>query len=191
MTRTPRDRRRPEGHRSCAGCHLSPAGCVAWGEGLSLLCPAVPFGGVSLTEKVTGTIVRGMETREIIRRRRRRFWSLALLWLPTGVMATAVVRFLPGTGEAQPPSMWGMAILMAVPSLVFVAPCGLPLALGCQRLWRLGFRRAAWVAGIWLGAVTVAASLVAGLLGPIAIALYAVVLSLPVWIAWWWLARRS
>ena len=142
--------------------------------------------------KVTGTIVRGMETREIIRRRRRRrFWSLALLWLPTGVMATAVVRFLPGTGEAQPPSMWGMAILMAVPSLVFVAPCGLPLALGCQRLWRLGFRRAAWVAGIWLGAVTVAASLVAGLLGPIAIALYAAVLSLPVWIAWWWLARRS
>ena len=134
-----------------------------------------------------------METREIIRRRRRRrrFWSLALLWLPTGVMATAVVRFLPGTGEAQPPSMWGMAILMAVPSLVFVAPCGLPLALGCQRLWRLGFRRAAWVAGIWLGAVTVAASLVAGLLGPIAIALYAAVLSLPVWIAWWWLARRS
>ena len=36
---------------------------------------------------------------------------------------------------------------MAVPSLVFVAPCGLPLALGCRRLWRLGFRRAAWWAG--------------------------------------------
>ena len=133
-----------------------------------------------------------MDTRELIRR--RGFWLLALLWLPAGVMATAAVRFLPGTGGAQPPGvwvMWVMTILMAVLSLVFVAPCGLPLALGCRRLWRLGFRRAAWWAGIGLGAVTVAASLVAGLLGPIAIAVYAAVLSLPVWIAWWWLARRG
>ena len=156
---------------------------------VSLLCPAVHFGGLSLTEKRTGAIVRGMETRELIRR--RGFWSLALLWLPAGVMATAVVRFWPGTGGPQPPGLWVMGILMAVPSLVFVAPCGLPLALGCRRLWRLGFRRTAWWTGIGLGAVTVAASLVAGLLGPIAIAVYAAVLSLPVWIAWWWLARRS
>ena len=142
-----------------------------------------------MTEKRTGAIVRGMETRELIRR--RGFWSLALLWLPAGVMATAVVRFWTGTGGPQPPGLWVMGILMAVPSLVFVAPCGLPLALGCRRLWRLGFRRTAWWTGIGLGAVTVAASLVAGLLGPIAIAVYAAVLSLPVWIAWWWLARRS
>ena len=141
-----------------------------------------------MTETRTGTIVRGMNTRELIRR--RGFWSLALLWLPAGVMATAVVRVWPGTGGAQPPGLWVMGILMAMPSLVFVAPCGLPLALGCRRLWRLGYRRAAWWAGIGLGAVTVAASLVAGLLGPIAIAVYAAVLSLPVWIAWWWLVRR-
>ena len=44
---------------------------------------------------------------------------------------------------------------------------------------------------IGLGAVTVAASLVAGPLGPVAIALYAVVLSVPVWIAWYWLLRRG
>jgi uncharacterized membrane protein len=37
----------------------------------------------------------------------------------------------------------------------------------------------------------VAASLVAGLLGPLAIAVYAVLLSLPVWIAGWWLGRRA
>ena len=48
---------------------------------------------------------------------------------------------------------------------------------------------AAWAAGIGLGTVTVAASLVAGLLGPVAIAVYAAVLSLPVWMAWWCLAR--
>ena len=80
-------------------------------------------------------------------------------------------------------------LLMSAGSLVFVAPCGLPLALGCRRVWRLGYRRAAWAAGIGLGAVTVAAFLVAGLLGPIAIAVYAAVLSLPVWLAWWCLAR--
>ena len=80
--------------------------------------------------------------------------------------------------------------LMWAGSLVPVAPCGLPLALGCRR-WRLGHRRAAWTAGIGLGAVTVAASLVAGLLGPVAIAVYAAVLSLPVWAAWWWLKRRG
>ena len=41
------------------------------------------------------------------------------------------------------------------------------------------------------GAVTVSASLVAGLLGPVAIARYAVVLSVPVWIAWYWPVRRG
>ena len=115
---------------------------------------------------------------------RRGFWALALLWLPAGLVATAVVRF--GTE----PATW-MSMLMAMGSLAPVAPCGLPLALGCRRLWRLGYRRAAWTAGVGLGVLTVAASLVAGLLGPVAIALYAVTLSLPVWAAWWWLERRS
>ena len=84
-----------------------------------------------------------------------------------------------------------LMVPMMVVSLVPVAPCGLPLALGCRRLWRLGYRRAAWTAGIGLGAATVAASLVAGLLGPVAIAVYAAVLSVPVWIAWYWLVRRG
>ena len=80
---------------------------------------------------------------------------------------------------------------MMAGSLVLVALYGLPLAVGCRRVWRLGFRRGAWMAGMMLGAVTVAASLVAGLLGPVAIAVYAVVLSLPVWLAWWWLVLRG
>lgn len=115
---------------------------------------------------------------------RRGFWALALLWLPAGVVATAVVRF------GSEPAMW-MSMPMSMGSLIPVAPCGLPLALGCRRLWRLGYRRAAWTAGVGLGVLTVAASLVAGLLGPIAIAVYAVTLSLPVWVSSWWLARRS
>ena len=121
---------------------------------------------------------------------RWRFWLLAFLWLPVGVAATAAIRFAPGAGAAEA-VMWLPMFLMSVASLVIVAPCGLPLALGCRRLWRQGHRRTAWAAGIGLGAVTVAASLVAGLLGPVAILLYAVVLSLPVWATGWWLGRYN
>ena len=130
-----------------------------------------------------------MATRESTRR--WRFWTLALLWLPAGVVATAVVRFRADGGPAAEPGMWLAKAPMMAGSLAPVAPCGLPLALGCRRLWRLGYRRGAWTAGIGLGAVTVAASLVAGLPGPVAITVYAVVLSVPVWIAWYWLVRRG
>ena len=116
---------------------------------------------------------------------RRGFWPLALLWLPAGVMAQAAVRFGPSavgfadSGEA----------LAALGSLAVAVPCGLPLALGCRRLWRLGYRRGAWATAIGLGAATIPATLFAGLLGPVALAAWAVLLSLPVWIAWLWLVR--
>lgn len=111
------------------------------------------------------------------------FWALAILWLPAGVVAQAAVRFGPESVIA--------AIVTGAESLGQVALCGLPLALGCRLLWRLGYRRAAWVAGAGLGAVTVAASVLAGLLGPIGIAVCAILLSLPVWIAWLWLRRKG
>ena len=130
-----------------------------------------------------------MDNRGIIVR--QGFWPLALLWLPAGVVATAVVRFGPDAGRMQDAGPWLASVLTMAGSLVLVAPCGLPLALGCRRMWRLGYRRGAWLAGAGLGAVTVAASLVAGLLGPVAIAIYAVVLSVPVWLAWLWLVRRG
>ena len=110
------------------------------------------------------------------------FWALALLWLPAGVVAQAAVRFGPGSAAA--------AMATETGSLVPLVPCGLPLAAGCRLIWGLGYRRSAWLAGAGLGALTVAASVMAGLLGPVAMAVSAVVLSLPVWIAWFWLARR-
>ena len=116
---------------------------------------------------------------------------LALLWLPAGVVAVAAGRFGEDGGSAVELVMGLLMVPMMVASLVPVAPCGLPLALGCRRLWRLGYRRTAWMAGIGLGAATVMASLVAGLLGPVAIAAYATVLTMPVWIAWYWLLRRG
>ena len=121
---------------------------------------------------------------------RHGFWPLALLWLPAGMAAQAAVRFVPAGGPPSDPYPWPEA-LVAVGSLILIAPCGLPLALGCRRLWRLRYRRVAWMVGMGLGIVTVAASLVAGLLSPIAIAIYAIVLSLPVWGTWWWLVRRG
>ena len=93
-----------------------------------------------------------MATRESTRR--WRFWTLALLWLPAGVVATTVFRFGADGGPAAEPSMWLATVPMMVGSLAPVAPCGLPLALGCRRLWWLGYRRAAWMAGIGLGAAT-------------------------------------
>ena len=118
---------------------------------------------------------------------RHGFWLVALLWLPAGVVAQAALRFGPsavGFADAG-------AFLAALGSLALAAPCGLPLALGCRRLKRLGYRRGAWVAGIVLGALTVLATLVAGLLGPVAIIVCATVLSLPAWGAWLWLARHG
>ena len=70
---------------------------------------------------------------------RWRFWALALLWLPAGVMAQAAVRFLPEHGLPEAGGMAPTMLLMSAGSRVPVAPCGLPLALGCRRLWRLAY----------------------------------------------------
>ena len=59
-------------------------------------------------------------------------------------------------------------------------------ALCCRRVWRLGYRRGVGWVRVALGVPT-ASSVVAGLLGPVVNALYAVVLNLLVWLAWWWL----
>ncbi len=112
------------------------------------------------------------------------FWLLALLWLPAAVAAIAAVRF---AGDPLASTDIGPALLSLAP----VAFCGLPLALACRRLWRLGYRRAAWTAGLGLGAATTTVSLPAGLLGPLAIAVAAVLLSLPVWLAAFMLGRRG
>ena len=121
----------------------------------------------------------------------RGFWALALCWLPVGVLVQAAVRFVPQADGAPETGMLMMAAVMSVSSLVVLAPCGLPLALGCRKLWRLGRRQTAWWLGVSLGALTVAASVFAGLLGPVAIAVVALLGSAPVWAASWWLARRG
>lgn len=100
------------------------------------------------------------KTRGVPRADDRRVLNGILWVLRTGA------RFLPAAGAPGDSHLWP-AVATAAGSLLPVAPCGLPLALGCRRLWRLRYRRAAWTAGIGLGVVSVAASLVAGLLGPV------------------------
>ena len=108
---------------------------------------------------------------------------MALLWLPAGVVSQAAARFAM--------DIWSAAAPTADASLAVLVPCGLPLALGCRRLWRLGRRRCAWLIVIALGVVAVAVPLVAGPFWLEAAAVCAVVSSLPVWAAWWWLAHHG
>ena len=116
---------------------------------------------------------------------RREFWPPALLWLPGGLVARAAARFGVSAGAFADPA----ELPAALGSLAVAAPRGLPLAPCCCRFWRLGYRRAAWAAGIGVGVMTVPATVFVGLLGPVAVAVCAVPLSLPAWIAWRWLAR--
>ena len=128
------------------------------------------------------------------------FFFVALLWLPVGLILSALLRGFGFDGAPDTPAglygdyrvRWPQARALLAPflSLVVVAPAGLPLALACRQLRRLGYARTTWVAAAVLAPATVAASLVAGLLGPLAIAIYAVMLSLPVWIAVAVLRRR-
>ena len=123
------------------------------------------------------------------------FYLLALLWLPAGVVASALFCFgvagtlrewlLPVTAGPAGLSLAeriAIAASMWLP-LLTVAPAGLPLPLACRRLHRKGYRVIAWAAMAVLAVVTVAATLIAGLLGPAAIVIYALVLSLPVGLA--------
>ena len=104
------------------------------------------------------------------------FYLAALLWLPAGLVLQAAIRF--GSMSLHPADL-----VPAAMSLLICAPLGLPLPLACRWLHRKGYPRTAWATMIVLGLVTVVVALFAGLLGPIAIAIGAVLLSLPVWIA--------
>ena len=108
------------------------------------------------------------------------FLSGSLSWLPAGIMLAGLVRNF-SVHEVYEP--WPVMVPMMILQLAVIAPCGLPLALACRQLSRKGYTRAAWIAMGVLAPVTIWASLFAGLLGPIAIALYAGISSLPVWIA--------
>ena len=101
------------------------------------------------------------------------FVAAALLWLPAGIVVLTLVR---GFGLAAEADSW---LLLAV-----TGPCGLPLALAWLALLRAGWRRTAWAVFAVLGPLSVLGALAGGLLGPLGIAGYTLVLSLPAWIVY-------
>ena len=65
------------------------------------------------------------------------FWIGSLLWLPAGVMLSAIVRF---ADQLANPMGWLM-LLANLGSLIVVAPCGLPLWLAVAIIRRSRFHR--------------------------------------------------
>ena len=100
----------------------------------------------------------------------------ALLWLPAGILAVEILR----TGSVE--QVVTPSSLMELPAAV---PFGLPLALACRRLGRLGYPGPALLAWVSLGAVSVA-----GFFVPLPLGVQAILVSLPVWLTAWRLGRR-
>lgn len=114
---------------------------------------------------------------------------LLSLWLPLAVVAQALVRF--GFSAIPAPPMPGPTMAAAiVPLFVFTWPAGIPLTLAGRRLYPRS-RAAACGCAALLGPLTTAAATVGGLLGPIAVWIYAVILSLPAWLVLWILKRNE
>ena len=113
---------------------------------------------------------------------------LLSLWLPLAVVAQALVRF--GFNPGPVPPMPGLMMAAAIVALfVFTWPAGIPLTLAVRRL-RPRSRLAAYGCAAVLGPLTTLAATVGGLLGPIAVWIYAAVLSLPAWLVLWVLSSR-
>ena len=114
---------------------------------------------------------------------------LLSLWLPLAVVAQAVVRF--GFGAIPAPPVPGSMMAAAiVPLFVFAWPAGIPLTMAVRRLYPRS-QAAACVCAAVLGPVTIYAATVGGLLGPVAVWIYAAVLSLPAWLVLWVLSSRQ
>ena len=108
------------------------------------------------------------------------FILLTLLWLPFGMLLVTAARGIPLLIEPQ-----------AWLGLIFLAPFGLPLGLACRALWRRGHVVSAWATFVVLAPATVWAVLIGGLLGPLGIAIYAIVFSLPAWMVYGIFRYRS
>ncbi len=106
------------------------------------------------------------------------FGVFSLAWLPAGVAVIVAVRGTP----------WPVEFYAWLP-LAMAAPCGLPLALAWYRLRQTAYSGAAWLAFAVLAPATAMSSLFTGLLGPVAIATYAALISLPAWVTYAFLRR--
>ncbi len=118
------------------------------------------------------------------------FWALALMWVPAIEVGDRLVSFVPRMDAVVPPVGPAQTLIWLLLAIPILAPMGLPSALLCRWLWRLGYRRMAWSAGIVLFAATAAiissdGELIRSLqwiIGALAFAPSILAMTLPVWI---------
>ncbi len=103
------------------------------------------------------------------------FWAIAFLWLPAGIFLTALIRF--GLSVFEEKGGDGHIFLMIV-----CAVSGLFLALACRKLWHQDRKISIYACMLILGPLSIFGVLIAGLLGPLMMLLYAAVISLPAWL---------
>ena len=84
------------------------------------------------------------------------FWVLALLWLPAVETGNFVFSVVPWMDHADPRIGYSQFLKRSVIVFLILAPMGLPGALLCRELWRLGYRRMAWLASAVACAAAVA-----------------------------------
>ena len=102
------------------------------------------------------------------------------VWLPTSVLVVALVRFLLITDVNADTSIFALVHLVGL--FVFAWPCGLFLTVALQKI----FRRSKVIAistAILFAPLSVWAATIGGLFGPVGIAVYTAVISLPAWLA--------
>ena len=97
------------------------------------------------------------------------------LWLPLVILAVSVIRFGGVPAETDAGAIIGWMV-------VFTWLAALPLTLAVTLLYRR-VRVLAYAFGAVLGPLTVLGALFGGLFGPVGIVAYALVFSVPAWIA--------
>ena len=100
---------------------------------------------------------------------------LLSLWLPVTVLAVSFMRFGAGWGGGGGPAMQEVILLF-----LFTWPAAIPLTAGIQLMHRT-YPVLATVCAILLGAASVYGVIIGGLLGPVGIWAYAVILAVPVY----------
>ena len=113
---------------------------------------------------------------------------LLSLWLPLVVAAQAFLRF--GFSAMPAPPMPGSMAAAIVSLFVFTWPAGIPLTAAVRRLYPMSQAAACGCAAA-LGPLTAYAATAGGLLWPIAVWIYAAILSLPAWFVLWLLRRQA
>ncbi len=103
------------------------------------------------------------------------FGFIAFTWLPAGIIFISFIRF--GLSVFQYAGGQGQGMMM-----FFSCLSGLFLAFACRKLWLQERKVPMYTCAILLGPTSVLGVLMAGLLGPLMMLLYAAIISSPAWL---------